>query len=378
MDRFSTWTTPFAIMRRQRLIGQGHSEEEINAWFNTLLHSIDTATRRSYASGLLRFNQWCDTRNPPISEERRMPVSSELLALFIASKPGVSTTTINNWIAGLRYFHSIHDAPWPVDSEILTRTRMGASRLVPVSAKRAKRPPVTIDHMETLFESLDHDNPKDVAIWAIAAIAFWSCCRLQELTTDGEFLEYKHVSRGTSCTFGKTKSTSSSISNEFASLRIPWSKTTTNAGATISITARRGSALCPLRALKRHLEINANVPDHAPFFAYSGVDDEGNSSWSFLNKSKLMEECNRIWVDNALQPMPGHSFRIGGATYLLLLGTHPDIVANQGRWASRAFLGYWRDIESILPLFISTNQVGISHEDVRSSIADFAKRNNIK
>jgi hypothetical protein len=52
--------------------------------------------------------------------------------------------------------------------------------------------------------------------------------------------------------------------------------------------------------------------------------------------------------------MPGHAFRIGGATELLLEGVHPDVVATQGRWKSRAFLEYWRQIESILPLFIST------------------------
>ncbi|KAG1818951.1 hypothetical protein EV424DRAFT_1323539, partial [Suillus variegatus] len=52
--------------------------------------------------------------------------------------------------------------------------------------------------------------------------------------------------------------------------------------------------------------------------------------------------------------MPGHAFRIGGATELLFEGVHPDIVATQGRCKSRAFLDYWRQIESILPLFIAT------------------------
>lgn len=52
--------------------------------------------------------------------------------------------------------------------------------------------------------------------------------------------------------------------------------------------------------------------------------------------------------------MPGHAFRIGGATELLLEGVSPDIVQVQGRWKSQAFLEYWRRIESILPLFIST------------------------
>jgi hypothetical protein len=47
-------------------------------------------------------------------------------------------------------------------------------------------------------------------------------------------------------------------------------------------------------------------------------------------------------------------FRIGGATELLLRGTPPDVVAMQGRWKSRAFLEYWRKINSILPVFITS------------------------
>ncbi|KAF8230757.1 hypothetical protein L208DRAFT_1280409, partial [Tricholoma matsutake] len=44
---------------------------------------------------------------------------------------------------------------------------------------------------------------------------------------------------------------------------------------------------------------------------------------------------------------------IGGATELLLQGTDLNVVATQGHWLSRAFLEYWHQIESILPLFIS-------------------------
>jgi len=48
----------------------------------------------------------------------------------------------------------------------------------------------------------------------------------------------------------------------------------------------------------------------------------------------------------------GHGFRIGGTTHLLLLGINPWIIMVQGRWSSQAFLGYWRQCEEILPLFM--------------------------
>jgi len=67
-----------------------------------------------------------------------------------------------------------------------------------------------------------------------------------------------------------------------------------------------------------------------------------------------MDCVNTIWMAVGHPNMPGHAFRIGRAMELLLEGVHPDIVATQGHWKSRAFLDYWRQIESILPLFIAT------------------------
>ena len=65
-----------------------------------------------------------------------------------------------------------------------------------------------------------------------------------------------------------------------------------------------------------------------------------------------MERCNEIWQQAGLTTLTGHSFRIGGTTFLLTHGVDPWIVMKQGRWSSKAFLLYWRNIEEILPLII--------------------------
>ncbi|KAF9226156.1 hypothetical protein BS17DRAFT_697732, partial [Gyrodon lividus] len=62
---------------------------------------------------------------------------------------------------------------------------------------------------------------------------------------------------------------------------------------------------------------------------------------------------SKVWVSQRYPDLPGHAFRIGGTTELLIQGVAPDIVATQGRWTLRAFLEYWRCIEVILPLFIT-------------------------
>ncbi|KAG2358168.1 hypothetical protein BDR07DRAFT_1295775, partial [Suillus spraguei] len=78
-------------------------------------------------------------------------------------------------------------------------------------------------------------------------------------------------------------------------------------------------------------------------FSFETVD----GSWSPMTKPWFMDRINTIWSAVGHPIMPGHAFRIGGATELLSEGVHPDIVATQDRWKSRAFLDYWHQIESV-------------------------------
>lgn len=185
-----------------------------------------------------------------------------------------------------------------------------------------------------------------MAIFATACIAFWSCCRLGELLipSPNVFDSVKHVSRAI-----LPISVHNSHNVRRTTFHIPWTKTTGSEGADISVTERSHST-CLLAALVLNLESNLNIPSHAPLFSF----ETANGSWAPLTKAWFLSRCNDIWVAAGHPTMPGHAFRIGGATELLLEGVHPDIVATQGRWKSRVFLDYWRQIESILPLFIST------------------------
>lgn len=91
-----------------------------------------------------------------------------------------------------------------------------------------------------------------------------------------------------------------------------------------------------------------------------------------------MDRINAIWSAAGHPIMPGHAFRIGGATELLLEGVHPDIVATQGRWKSRAFLEYWRQIESVLPLFIATaSSTPIALTRLQSSMHEYRRTRSI-
>jgi hypothetical protein len=98
----------------------------------------------------------------------------------------------------------------------------------------------------------------------------------------------------------------------------------------------------PISAMANHLSVN-DGPADLPLFAY-----RVGETWRTLTKKKLLDRCNAVWAAKGeTYVFPGHSFRIGGTTELLLRGIPPDIVKSLGRWESDAFLAYWRSLDSL-------------------------------
>jgi hypothetical protein len=150
---------------------------------------------------------------------------------------------------------------------------------------------------------------------------------------------------------------------------IPWSKTTHGSGADI-IASKLDDPTNPVTAFNHHLDANAAVPASAPLFAF----ETSNGNWSPMTRSWFLSRCNSIWKKANLLELTGHCFRIGGASELLLRGIPPDVVAMQGRWKSRAFLEYWRKIESILPLFVTASFKDSRISMVHASMDSFSRK----
>ncbi|KAF9455208.1 hypothetical protein BDZ94DRAFT_1316512 [Collybia nuda] len=234
----------------------------------------------------------------------------------------------------------------------------------------AKRPLVTIEAMVALKAGLDLSNAFDAAVWAVVCIAFWSYCRLGELLIPSLnlFDNAKHVS----CASIPTSDHTLPNGTAYTTFHIPWTKTTAREGADISITSRQ-HVCCPLAALRHHTSANILIPDTAPMFSFETAD----GAWAPMTKPWFMSWCNDVWVAAGFPDMPGHAFRIGGATELLLQGINPNIVATQGCWKSRAFLEYWWRIEVILPLFISNSSNSSRTLNLDASMSSFAQQHNL-
>lgn len=175
-DRLRLWSAPHSNSFHSLVLGELPLVDVLQLC-DTMLISIEVKTRENYGAGLLRFHQFCNTRNIP--ENRRMPAPDFLLASFIASWAGkVATTTAKNWLAGLHFWHNLHGAPWH-GAGLLHTTTVGLSKVVPDSSKRPRRPPVTLEHMHVLFQDLDLSNAFNASVFAVASVAFWCCCRYE-------------------------------------------------------------------------------------------------------------------------------------------------------------------------------------------------------
>lgn len=280
-----------------------------------------------------------------------MPASEDLLSAFatVMAASKVSQETLNNWMSGLAAWHQINGLPWFGNGKPLRMTKVAVGKLAPTSSRHPKRSPVTYEHMVALREGLNLGNSFDVAVWAAATVAFWSCCRLGELLviSSNSFDSSRNVAQNASVTFKVLRH-----GERTACFHIPWSKTTHEKGADIIVTGN-GESSDPFAALQHHMKVNvgASSDPNIPLFAFRSTA----TKYTSLTKDKFMRRCDEIWKKSGMSSIKGHAFRIGGATELLLRGIHPDIVQVQGRWKSQAFLEYWRKIETVLPRFITNS-----------------------
>jgi hypothetical protein len=176
-DRLSAWQTPHTLSFYDEL-RQDLSVDALVSLFEVVLLSLDENTRSNYGAGLLRFTQFCDSMHVP--ETRRMPASEGLLAAFAATGAAkVSRSCVDSWLAGLHFWHTFNGAIWHgQDSDLLSKVKAGISKMVPALSRRAKRSPVTIDHMYALYKGLDLTLSFDAAVWGLATSSFSGCCRL--------------------------------------------------------------------------------------------------------------------------------------------------------------------------------------------------------
>jgi len=149
----------------------------------------------------------------------------------------------------------------PFHLENYSHPSQGATKMAPHSSQLPRRDPVTIEHIQALHRHLDHTNTFNIAVFTIACVAFWCCCRLGELIIDTPFDPKAHVSQSTKIMQG-------TMSNELKYIHFDVPHTKMKADND-HINILDSTCDCSAtRAFEHHMDTNIDISPNAPLFTF--------------------------------------------------------------------------------------------------------------
>ncbi|GAA5931268.1 hypothetical protein JCM1841_000879 [Sporobolomyces salmonicolor] len=290
-----------------------------------------------------RYLEFCDNEQIPLPE--RFPISRQAALLFLSSLAGsLAADTIRTYFNGLRTWHVLHDLELDVPEAAWKLTYKGLKKSQPDA--REPRPPATFVDLLAIRKHLDLTLGHDACIWAACCVAFWAMARPGDVTI-----------AKLSAFDPKRDSTVSDVRfipathdfPEHVSIRLPFDKVQGAKGDFLILTNQSGKPeLDPIVALRNHLTVNKPKSSN---FLFSSLPWNGSRDHLVpLTGDYFRKKINEFLQKEHRPVIAGHSWRIGGATFYLLAGIHPDFIKKIGRWRSDAFLRYWRNIKVIAAL----------------------------
>lgn len=320
--------------------------------------SLKASTLASYGAGLRKFHVFCDIFG--VAEDERMPASFELLHSFVLWATAdadilddslreaaegiplepISVSAASKYLDAVRAWHVVQGWEPPISEPQRMRlnwTMRGIANLQASRRSRPPRPPISLHMLAALKAALDLGRPFDACLWALAASAFWGLMRFGEVTVKsrGTFSTAHHLARKHAL-FGVDLD-----GRPYARLDLPSAKTA-KAGEVQHVFLVRQNTLCPLEALRNLASV---VPAGAddPLFSWRDVRGDIRP----MTRELALRAINDRFRALGLSSTFGHSFRIGGASFLLSQGVDPEVVRLMGRWKSLAYEVYIRAFEQV-------------------------------
>ncbi|KAK0216607.1 hypothetical protein EDD85DRAFT_782050 [Armillaria nabsnona] len=311
------------------------TDDDLLRIFHVLSFSWADKTLETYGSGLLLYHVFCDIRNIP--EDSRCLASPDIISSFLATMAGnYASSTLSNYLHGLRAWHILHGLPWLVNEAETTNIIIAAVHLQPPRSRKKPRLLYTCDTLVALLHHLDLSLPLDAAVAACLTMTFYSAAHLGEftLTTLGCFDPDVHCKRSN---MRKVRDRNNLEQTVFF---IPKTKTSPH-GEDVFWATQEGLS-DPQALLDNHFNVN-NPPLSQPIFSYTR-----NGKLRPLTKPAFLARLHKAFKDAKLEPLQGHGIRIGSTLEYLLCGIPFDVVKTLGRWKSDTFILYLRKHAQIL------------------------------
>ena len=254
----------------------------------------------------------------------QLPVLLRFMAMLARGSYAFRSAT--NMLGSLRWFSALLD---PSSDKVFN------AALVSVSMKGLKaqlsRPvrqklPLSVSHLEMIYNTLDLSDIKQLACWCSMLLAFFGCFRLSNLvpSSKNSFDPLKHLTRADIRFEGK-----------FVLIFYKYSKTKQNSDkvAWIPICSVADSRSNLQLYLKTLLAV-VKVPSDAPLFTF-----HKNNFHTRYSLTRLLDHC--LFVTGlSLSDFSWHSFRRGAAVFAFELGLADSAVQLLGDWSSSAFKSY--------------------------------------
>jgi hypothetical protein len=212
--------------------------------------------------------------------------------------------------------------------ELLKR---GYKRNIPGRPMRPARVPITVWVLLALLPQL---LPGEDTLFGICVVGVFGLFRGGELTYKGHkygVLRRSHVTWFPDCVVIHLKESKTDVDRRGVDIKL----------------FKLGGPICPWLWLRRIWESASNQHRDAPLFQTTSGDPVAYSTMLAWLKSALQR------VNIPSESVGLHSFRIGGATSLAMLGVPAHAIRIFGRWASHCYMIYIRTAESELRGFMA-------------------------
>ncbi|KAI7962121.1 hypothetical protein MJO28_000215 [Puccinia striiformis f. sp. tritici] len=302
----------------------------LTGWsYNTLL---------GYNCGIKKFLAW---KNVTGSQEFTLPITTkdiELFCLWAGKKHhrinshNITARTIRKYLSGFKAWHDFHGKTYPaLENNRLNLALKASSKVDARGTKMPEKPPIMLNHMVWLANTLVTGSDKDKAILDLAIVAFWGMARMAEITYN--------VSEGpldpeSSVLTSDVTSLSTRIgTNMYLTVRNV--KTAEPGSPQKLVVHSQNNMLCPVQAITRRL-IEAKGSKTSLFGYYErGVRQH-------ITRSMAVNKIQSVLRSGGFDGLLGHSFRVGGASLRKALGVTETDICILGRWNSKCYKIYLR------------------------------------
>jgi integrase len=273
-------------------------------------------TKRAYRSDWKGFTAWCNRMGA-----QPMPATAGTVAAYVTdmARVGRAVSTINRYCTTIGKAHRMAGHPSPLDHPKVQEVLAGIRRKLGTKPNQKKAAVLHI--LRAMCEACDPDTIHGIRDRAVLLVTWAGAFRRSEVVSlrfdDVEFEE-----KGIILTVRKSKTDQE------------------GAGARVGIPYGSDPTTCPVRSLKRWLDVSG-ITEGAIFrpIVRGQVTLRGRKPSRDGGKliSRIVKRAaKRAGLDPAI--FGGHSLRAGLATQAAMAGKPDRVIMRQGRWVDRRTL----------------------------------------